>query len=99
MTDPEELDDEFGPYLEDAMRDEEFRAAYEHASREPTPVEQALERSGWTRFYWRWLRTRAALADRIAYEYEFTRGGHERPLLPATTARAAAESWKAGCPW
>jgi hypothetical protein len=101
MTEPGEDEDEFGPYLEDAMNDREFRAAYERASREPTAVEARLARSRWARFGWRWLRTRGALAGQIAFDYSFSRRNrdHELLLLPSVEADRAARRWKGRIPW
>lgn len=95
----EDFEDEFGPYLEDAMRDDEFRAAYERAQREPTAVEARLARSRWARFGWRWLRTRGALAGQIAFDYSFSRRDREHALMPVAEARAAAARWKGRIPW
>lgn len=42
----DEFEDEFGPYLDEAMRDPEFRAAYERAQGTPIFDELHAERAG-----------------------------------------------------
>lgn len=96
--------DEFGPYLEDAMRDHEFRAAYEHARREPIPFERALERSRWRRWYWRYLRRFPALTDKVRFELAFARAAATHVAQPGSIqyvgeAVAIAQNIKGRVPW
>lgn len=101
---PTLFEDEFGPYLEDAMRDEEFARAYEYAQREPTEFERTLERSAWARFYWRYLRSFDALVDRVRFDLMFARPRAGESIPPAGIDRlgeavAIAENWKGRVPW
>jgi hypothetical protein len=93
----DEFADEFGPYLEEAMREPEFCAVYELATRLPTAFEETLRRNPWVRFYWRYLRRFDALVDRLRYESMFDRG--HRAELDLGAAVAIAENWKGRIPW
>jgi hypothetical protein len=96
---PDDLPDEFGPYLEDALRDREFARAYAEARREPTAIEARLARSAWARFGWRWLRTRGALAGRIGFDYAFSHRDGESALMSGEAEQRAARAIKGRIPW
>jgi hypothetical protein len=87
----DEFPDEFGPYLDEALTNPEFRHHYERAR--VRAVRASYRR--WRQLGWKYLRSRTALRAEIVRQETAWSG----KSLPEDELAEAVGDWKGRVPW